>query len=493
VKNDHCYIACDLGADSGRVILGKLESGWLTLEEIHRFSNGPAKIGDSLRWDILRIFEELKIGLRKFADKNISADSLSVDSWGVDYVLVNARQPMLGLPYHYRDERTEKPYEEVQERMGRKRIFFETGIQFMPFNTIYQLVSDVKYNADLLAVADQFLLIGDYLNFLFSGVACAEESLASTTQLYNPKTRAWAKKLIHDLQIPESIFPKIVASGEILGAVTPVIQAETGISGIQVVTTCSHDTGAAVAAVPAEGKDWAYLSSGTWSLIGVELPEPLINETVREHNFTNEAGYGGTTRFLKNITGLWILQESKRAWASDGHHLDYSEIERLADESEPFRSLIDPNNPRFLKPGNMPGKIADYCRETNQPIPETPGQVARCIYESLAICYRSMLDLMEGIIDRKLSRLHIVGGGSQSSLLNQFAANAIGRPVFAGPVEATACGNVLIQSLALGHLPDLAAAREVVRTSFPIRKYQPEFIEEWRQALERFQKLKVVG
>ena len=491
MKNNHCYLACDLGADSGRVMLGKLESGWLTLEEIHRFSNGPAKIGGSLRWDILRIFEELKIGLRKFADKNIPADSLSVDSWGVDYVLVNPRQPMLGLPYHYRDERTEKQYALVQETIGRKRIFSETGIQFMSFNTIFQLATDIEQNSDLLGVSDQFLLIGDYLNFLFSGVPCAEESIASTTQLYNPKTRAWATELIRDLKIPESIFPKIVKSGAILGPLTPAIQSETGIGEIQVVATCSHDTGAAVAAVPAEGDDWAYLSSGTWSLIGVELSEPLINETVREHNFTNEAGYGGTTRFLKNIIGLWILQESRRSWASEGLHLDYSEIERLADESEPFRSLINPNDSRFLKPGNMPEKIADFCRETNQPVPETPGQVARCIYESLAICYRTMLDLLEEITDRKLNRLHIVGGGSQSSLLNQFAASATGRTVFSGPVEATACGNVLIQALALGHLPNLEAAREVVRTSFSIRKYQPEQSNEWEQAFLRFKNLKV--
>ena len=489
MKNDHYFIACDLGGDSGRVILGTLKSGWLKLEEIHRFSNGPAKIGGTLRWNVLRIFEELKVGLRKIADRNILADSVSVDSWGVDYVLLNAQQPMLGLPYQYRDGRTEKPYAAALETVGMDRIFSETGLQFMPINTLYQLLDDVKQNGGLLGLADKFLLIGDYINFLFSGVARAEESIASTTQIYNPKSRAWSSELIRDFKIPASLFPEIVKSGTILGPLTPDIQVETGLSGIRVVASCSHDTGAAVAAVPAEGEDWAYLSSGTWSLIGVELPEPLINEKVRDLNFTNEAGYGGTTRFLKNIVGLWILQESKRTWASEGQPLDYSEIEGLAEDSEPFRSLINPNAARFLKPGNMPTKVADYCRETGQPVPETPGQVARCIYESLAICYRTTLDQIEGLIGRKISRLHIVGGGSQSSLLNQFAANATGRTVLAGPVEATACGNVLIQALALGHLTDLAAARKVVSNSFLIRRYQSEQSAEWEQAAERFQTL----
>jgi len=489
MKKEHCYIACDLGADSGRVILGKLESGWLTLEEIHRFKNGPAKIGGTFRWDVLRIFEELKTGLRKFAQKKIPAESLSVDSWGVDYVLLNSRQPMLALPHHYRDPRTEKTFAAALEGTGRDRIFLETGMQFMSLNTLYQLIADVEQNRDLLAVADKFLNMGDYLNFLFSGVARAEESLASTTQIYNPRTRAWSKELIRDFKLPETIFPEIVPSGTKLGPLTPEVAAETGLSGIEVVATCSHDTGAAVAAVPAEGEDWAYLSSGTWSLIGVELPAPLINDAVREHNFTNEAGYGGMTRLLKNIIGLWILQETRRAWEREGCPLDYPEIERLAEEAEPFRSLINPNATRFLTPGGMPEKIAAFCRETGQPAPETPGHFARCIYESLALRYRSTLEQLEEITGRKISRLHIVGGGSQSSLLNQFAANATGRAVLAGPVEATACGNVLIQALALGHLPDLAALRQVVRTSFSIRKYQAEQENEWKQAALRFEKL----
>ena len=480
---NHCYIACDIGADSGRVILGTLESGRLTFEEVHRFPNGPAKIGGSLRWDVIRIFEELKTGLRKVAEKKIPAASLSVDTWGVDYVLFNGRQPMLSLPYHYRDTRTDKPYAAARKN---ELIFSETGIQFMTFNTLYQLIADTEQDGDLLKIADRFLNIADYLNFLFSGVGRAEESLASTTQLYNPKTRTWSEALIRTFKLPRNIFPQIVPSGTRLGALSAEVAAETGLSGIEVVASCSHDTGAAVAAIPAQGDDWAYLSSGTWSLIGVELPAPLINETVRKFNFTNEAGYGGTTRFLKNIVGLWILQESKRAWAREGKNLGYAEIERLAAEAEPFYSLINPNAPRFLQPDAMPEKIAAYCRETGQPAPETPGQLARCVYESLALSYQGALKSIEQIIGRSISRLHIVGGGSKDELLNQLAANATGRTVFAGPVEATACGNVLIQALTLGHLPNLSALREVVRASFPIRQFQPEQSEAWEQASERF-------
>ena len=470
----HHYIACDLGADSGRVIVGSLNEGKISLEEVHRFPTGVFKIGESLRWNILRIFEDIKTGLKKAAVKNVAAESLSVDSWGVDYVLFNTRQPMLGLPHQYRDSRTDGPYASVRKALGDEQIFAQTGIQFLPFNTIYQLAAELEKNGDLLAIADKFLTIADYLNYLLSGAAVMDESLASTTQLYNPKTRQWAQELICALGLPGRIFPPIVKPGVQIGSLLPYLQEETGLGAIPVCATCSHDTGAAVAAVPAEGSGWAYLSSGTWSLIGVELPEPLINEEVRRQNFTNEAGYGGTTRFLKNIVGLWLLQESRRDWIRQGMRLSFDDLDVQANASEPFRSLINPNAERFLKPGNMPAKIADYCRETGQPVPETPGQVTRCIFESLALFYRQM---------------HIVGGGSQSKLLNQFAASGTGRQVFAGPVEATACGNILIQALALGHLDSLEALRAVVRASFQVAPYQPQDGDQWAAAFDRFSRL----
>jgi len=337
-----------------------------------------------------------------------------------------------------------------------------------------------------LEIADQFLTIADYFHFLLSGVAAVEQSLASTTQLYNPTTGAWSIRLIETFGFPRHIFPRLVPSGTRLGPLLPEIAAETGAAGLEIIATCSHDTGAAVAAVPATGEDWAYLSSGTWSLIGVELPAPLLTEKALAHNFTNEAGFGGTTRFLKNIVGLWILQESRRAWQREGLDLDYATLASQAAAAEPFRALINPNDPRFWKPEEMPGKIVAYCRETGQRAPETPGQFTRCIYESLALLYRRTIEDLEQVTGRSIARLHIVGGGSQSTLLNQFAANAAHRPVLAGPIEATALGNVLLQAVALGHLASLSALREVVRASFQIERYEPKESEAWEQAYARF-------
>lgn len=485
------YIACDLGAESGRVMLARLDNGRLSLKEIHRFPSAVVRVLGSLRWDVLRIYEELKTGLREVAKRKIGARGISVDSWGVDYVLVNAVHPMISPPFHYRDDRTAATYERVRERVSSELIFEETGIQFMPINTIYHLASDVEKSWAILEATDCFLTIGDYFNYLFSGVACVDESLASTTQLYNPRTRSWSERLIERCGLPSRIFPKVVRPGTVLGPLLHEVSTEVGLSGVQVIATCSHDTGEAVAAVPGQGDDWAYLSSGTWSLIGVELTQPLINETVRAHNFTNELGYGGTTRFLKNIVGLWILQESRRAWARQGLELDYASLTAEANEAEPFRSLINPNAARFAKPGDMPQHIAAYCRETNQPSPDTPGQYTRCILESLALSYRSALSEIEELTGRSIARLHIVGGGSQSILLNQFAASATQRQVIAGPVEATAAGNVLIQALALGDIDSLQALRKIVSDSFPLHTFQPLETESWQRAYDRFAQLKI--
>ena len=485
------YIACDLGAESGRVMLGTLDDGRLSLEEIHRFPSAIVRVLGSLRWDVLRIYEELKTGLRKIAKRNLPILGISVDSWGVDYVLINAVHPMISPPFHYRDERTAATYEKVRERVGSKLIFEETGIQFMPINTIYHLTSDIEKSRALVEAADCFLTIGDYFNYLFSGVACVDESNASTTQLYNPRTRSWSERLIERCGIPSKIFPKLVLPGTVLGPLLPEVAAETGLTDVQVIASCSHDTGEAVAATPSRGDDWSYLSSGTWSLIGVELPQPLISEKVRAHNFTNESGYGGTTRFLKNIVGLWILQESRRAWARQGLDLDYASLTAEAERAEPFRSLINPNAARFAKPGEMPDNIAAYCRETGQPAPETPGQSTRCILESLALSYRAALDEIEILTRRTIARLHIVGGGSQSVLLNQFAANATRREVIAGPVEATAAGNVLIQAIALGQVESHQALRKIVRDSFALHTFQPLDTESWQEAYDRFTELKL--
>ena len=484
----HRYIACDLGAGSGRIVCGRIEAGKLFCDEVHRFANNSVKIGTSLRWNVLRLFEEIQIGLRK-AVSTVGGGvvaGISVDSWGVDYVLFNEREPMLSLPYNYRDPRTEAVYNATLQRAGREMIFSETGIQFMPINTLYQLIAESERNADLIGVATKFLPIADYLNYLLCGVPRAEESLASTTQLYNPRTRQWSKPLIDAFRLPERIFPEIVPSGTCLGRLLPNLQEETGLGDATVVAGCSHDTGAAVAAVPAEGEDWAFLSSGTWSLLGVELLAPLTGENVRTHNYTNEAGYGRTTRFLKNIVGMWLLQECQRTWQQEGQRFTYDELMELAEKSEPFRSLIHPNAARFLRPGEMPAKIVSYCRETSQLPPETPGQFVRCVLESLTLLYRQTLNEIEQLTGRTIRHLHIVGGGGQSILHNQMTANATGRTVHAGPVEATAIGNILIQAIALGHVASLSAARRIVQISFPIHEYHARQPAEWQRAFERF-------
>lgn len=485
------FIACDLGAESGRVMLGTLAGGKLYLEEVHRFANVPVRVGGSIRWDVLGMFREMKAGLGMVARRGVEVEGVSVDSWGVDYVWVGAGQPMLAPPYIYRDSRNDRAFEEGLRKVGADWLYERTGIQFMPFNTCFQLYADHRDSPGLVGVADCFLMMADFFNFLLSGVRRAEVSLASTTQLLDPWRRGWSEELIRGFGFRREVFPEIVPSGTRLGGLLEEVREETGLGeGVGVFAACSHDTGSAVAAVPAgQGEGWAYLSSGTWSLIGVEMAEPLINADVRKANFTNEAGYGGTVRFLKNLVGLWILQECRRAWEAQGRSFTYDEITNLAAEAEPLQQLINPDDPRFLKPGAMPEKIAAFCRETSQPPPTSPGQTARCILESLALAYRLNLDLIEQLTGKPIHTLHIVGGGSKSSLLNQFAANATRRKVLAGPAEATAAGNLLIQALASGALHSLPELRQTIRDSFPIAAFEPEDESRWESAFQKFASL----
>ncbi len=488
--NAPAFAACDLGAESGRVMLGSISGSRLALEEIHRFPNGPLKINGSLRWNVPSLFVELKAGLADLVRTGRAPISVSVDSWGVDYVWISDGQPMLGLPFHYRDARTDATYEAVQNAIGRETIYNETGLQFMPFNSIYQLADDLHRFRPLVDIASQFLFIADYLNSLFSGRAVVERSLASTSQLYNPVTHAWSDLLIDRLGLPRRVMPEIVDSGTCLGEITNSVADEIGGGAIQVIATCSHDTGSAVVAVPAEGEDWAFLSSGTWSLLGLGLPKALVSPSVLELNFTNEVGYGRSIRFLKNIIGLWILQECRRAWAAKGSPFDYGELTEMAGQATPFRSLINPNDPRFLRPDDMPGKIRAFCRETGQPEPETEGQTVRCILESLASFYGYALRQLEEAAGRSVRVLHVVGGGSRNSLLNQFTANALGFPVVTGPAEATAAGNVLVQAISAGVISNIAEARSIVRASFPIETFTPQKPAEWASVAERFAQLR---
>ena len=480
------YLACDLGAESGRVMLGTLDAGKITLEELHRFPNGPVKHEGALHWNIEALFAELKTGLKKAAARKVPLASISTDSWGVDYVLYDADGKIMTPVWHYRDARTARGVEQTRARVDWPTIYRETGIQFMALNTIYQLAAEPP---ERLTSAKQLLLIGDAFNYFCSGVAANEESLASTSQLYNPRTQAWSKPLLNALGLREEMFAPVVKSGTKLGRLKRELGVEVGLPEIEVIASCSHDTGAAVAAVPSSGGNWAYLSSGTWSLMGAEWPEPVITDQGRDANFTNEIGFGGTVRLLKNIVGLWVVQECKREWARQGQEFDYATLTKLASEAKPFASLINPADPRFVSPDDMPAKIVAFCQETGQPVPETPGAFVRCALESLALFYRVTLRQLETIIGKKVESLHIVGGGSQNALLNQFAANALQIPIIAGPTECTALGNVLVQAIALGHLPSLAAAREVVRSSFEVQRILPADRPGWDQAFARFETL----
>ncbi len=480
------YLACDLGADSGRVILGTLDDGKISLEELHRFPTGATKVGAALHWEFARLLNELRAGLKKAAAKKLPIASISTDSWGVDYVIYDERGLPLAPVWCYRDARTARGVEIVKSKVEWPVIYAETGIQFMVLNTIYQVVTE---STEWLMQAKHLLLIGDAFNYFCSGVARNEVSNASTTQLYNPNTKTWSQKLFSVLGLRTDLFAPICPSGTRLGPMRKNLAAEAGLPQIEVVASCSHDTGAAVAAVPASGDDWAYLSSGTWSLMGVEKPQPVINEQSRELGFTNEIGYGDTTRLLKNIVGLWLIQESRRHWNKTGHQLEFAEMEKLAVAAPPFVSLINPDDPRFLSPDNMPGKIADFCRETGQPAPADVGACVRCIYESLALLYRNTRHKLERLTGGKIARLHIVGGGSKDATLNQFTANALKIPVLAGPTECAALGNILVQAIALGHLESHAAAREVVRNSFALKTFLPQDSAQWDAAAARFEQL----
>jgi rhamnulokinase len=480
------YLACDLGADSGRLMLGTLAGGKISLEELHRFPNGPVKTSGALHWNLDALFAELKTGLKKAAAKNLPLASISTDSWGVDYVLYDERGLIMPPVWCYRDSRTAYGVENVNAQVDWPAIYEETGIQFMALNTLYQLAAEPR---ERLGDARQLLFIGDAFNYFCSGVAKNEVSLASTSQLYNPQTGAWSKKLFAALGLREELFAPICPSGTKLGPLKKNLAAETGLPQIEVIATCSHDTGAAVAAIPARGENWAYLSSGTWSLMGVEWPQPVINEEARSLGFTNEIGLGNSVRLLKHIVGLWIVQECRRHWTKEGKKYDFAALEKLSADAPPFVSLINPDDPRFLSPDDMPRRIAEFCAETGQPVPANHGAYMRCIHESLALFYRVVLRRIERLTGKKIERLHVVGGGSKDTVLNQCAANALKIPVLAGPVECTALGNILIQAIALGHVASHAAARETVRNSFELKTFAPQDAAQWDAAAVRFEKL----
>jgi rhamnulokinase len=467
------YLAFDLGAESGRAMLGTLENGRLAIEELHRFANTPVRVFDALYWDTLRLWHEIQRGLAIAGrEPHLQLDGIGIDTWGVDFALLGADGALADNPRHYRDARTNGVMEQVFRIVPRAEVFAQTGIQFMQLNSLYQFYALKLAGSPALAAARTLLFMPDLFNYWLTGVARAELTIASTSQFYDPRAKAWARDLLERLGLPTGILPEIVPPGTLLGPLLDSVAAAAGLGAVPVYATGCHDTASAVAAVPAEGTNWCYISSGTWSLMGAELDEPVIDQRALDQNLTNEIGAAGKVRFLKNIAGLWLLQECRRAWALEGVEYTYEELVRLAGEMGSARVLIDVD--AFLEPGDMPRKIAAHCRARGHTPPETPGEFTRTILESLAERYRQVLESLELAAGRRFDVIHIVGGGSRNTLLNQLVADATGRTVIAGPSEATAIGNVLIQAIGARELAGPDEARHVVRRSFGVVILTPD-------------------
>lgn len=481
------FLAFDLGASSGRGIVGTLEGRKLSIEELHRFSNGPITILGSMYWDVLRLFGEMTDTLSLYSKRyGKELSGIGFDTWGVDYGLLGKDGNLLGNPYHYRDRRTDGMLEEACTRVEQAEIFEATGIQFMPINGLFQLFSMVVHQSPILDVADTLLVIPSLFMYFFTGRKVNEFTHVTTTQMYDPRAGNWAYGLLQKLGIPTEMLADIVAPGTVVDDLHSTIADTTGLGKVPVIASATHDTASAVAAVPVQAEDWAYLSSGTWSLLGIEVKEPIINEDSLRYNLTNEGGVGNTYRFLKNIMGLWLVQECKRIWEREGTSLDYGELTREAEEAKSFVAIVDPNDNMFLNPPDMPEAIAQFCKNSGQQAPETRGEFVRCALESLALKYRNVLEKFEQLRGKPVDVLHIVGGGVQNTLLCQFTANAIGKPVVAGPIEATAIGNILVQAIATGAIASLADAREIVRHSYETVTYEPQDTAQWNDVYEQF-------
>ncbi|MBO0456485.1 rhamnulokinase [Enterococcus hulanensis] len=476
------YIAVDIGASSGRLMLSEKEPfEAITLEEVHRFKNGFSKIAGTDYWDADHLIKEILIGLEKVKQRGITECYVGIDTWGVDYCLLDEQGQSLSQPVSYRDNRTEHAMEEFDQNFSLQKLYEKTGIQLQPFNTVFQLL---KEDRQKLAQAKQLLLMPDYLGYVLTGNAVLEKTNASTTQLMNLKTRKLDEEVLEAIGANKELFPKIVEPGTILGTILKEKFPDYDLPEATFITIASHDTASAVAGTPGKGDNWAYISSGTWSLMGVEIEEGISTEEAFEANFTNEWGVQGTIRFLKNIMGMWLIQEVARI---QDYQYSYPELAALASQEEAFVSLIDVNDRRFMNPQNMITEIQDYCRELNQKVPETAGELARCIYDSLALCYAVELEKMEKMTGRTITQLHIVGGGSNNDFLNQLTADACGINVLAGPGEATAIGNIMVQMVATKGFGTLAEGREGIKNSFPMKEFQPK--KDTHQAIEKYQAL----
>ena len=487
---DQIYLAIDLGAESGRVMAGLFDGVTVRLEELHRFPNGPVHLADTMRWDLLRLWSEIQTGLAKAAARfGQNIISVGVDTWGVDFVLLSKTGEMLGQAYHYRDRRTSGVLEQTFQRVPRSEIFAQTGLQFMEINSLYQLVAMNQSNRPLVELADRFLMIPDFFHWLLSGSRVVEFTNATTSQMFHPINRTWSFDMLRQLNLPTQMFGDVVDPGTKLGTLREEVARRAGLPRLSVVAPATHDTGAAVAAVPTENTgraNWAYISSGTWSLMGLELPHAVLTQRALELNVTNEGGIDGTYRLLKNIMGLWLVQECRRSFERNGTPYDYGLLAQVARDAQPFRSFVDPDAQAFLAPQDMPEAIREWCRQSNQEIPDTEGGIIRCALESLALKYRTVLGWLEELSGERVEVIHIVGGGTQNELLNQFTANATGRPVVTGPIEATALGNILVQARTAGAIGSLNEIRSVVRASSTMKRYEPQNTAAWNDAYARF-------
>ena len=480
-------LAFDFGASSGRAIIGKFENGKIELEEVHRFSNDPVSVNGTTYWDVLRLFYEIKQGIIK-AKQAGGFDSIGIDTWGVDFGLLDEFGCLLENPIHYRDVRTVGMIEEAEKYVSKREMYDITGIQFMELNTVFQLLALKKERPHMLERTDKMLFMPDLFAYMLTGEKNTEYSIATTSQMIDLKTNSWSEKLLDKLGIKKDIFAPIVKSGTKVGFLRKEICEECGVESVPVIAVCEHDTQSAISAVPCPEGEFAFISSGTWSLFGTELEEPVVNDTTYEINVTNEGGYDFSTGFLKNIIGLWLIQESRRQWAREGENYSYADLEKLALEAEPFKCFIDPDAPEFVPHGNLPERVREYCRKTNQYVPETVGEIMRCIYESLAMKYRETFDKIKECTGKDYPVIHVIGGGTKDTLLCQLTANSCGCEVKAGPIEATVLGNLAVQLISHGEIGDIKEAREIIASSENVVTYAPQDADIWSESFEKYLK-----
>lgn len=481
-------LAFDFGASSGRAIIGCFDGDKITLEEVHRFSNDPVSVGGTVYWDVLRLFYEIKQGIIK-AKIAGGFDSIGIDTWGVDFGLIDSEGKLMENPVHYRDARTAGLVDEAFKTMPKEKLYGITGIQFMELNTLFQLIALKKYRPWMLERADKMLFMPDLFGYMLTGKMCAEYSIASTSQLIDLDKRTWSKEILDAFGIKESVFAPLVQPGTVLGELSKEICEECGVDLVPVISVCGHDTQSAITSVPCEDGDFAFLSSGTWSLFGTELDKPIVNETSMNINITNEGGFDGSTGFLKNIIGLWLIQESRRQWKREGKEYSYADLEKLALAAEPFKCFIDPDAPEFVPHGNIPERVREFCRKTGQYVPETVGEIMRCIYESLAMKYRLTFEKLRECTERDYPVIHVIGGGTKDGLLCQMTANSCDRTVKAGPIEATVMGNVAVQLMSDGSVKNIGQARKIVADSSELKTFEPKDTDKWAEAYEDFLKI----